>query len=398
MARAEERRKLAGMTKFFQGERARVQLALLTVQLGYGVYYVLTKAAMTGGVNRFVFAVYRDCIALCLIAPMAYFFEKHLRTVMTIPTFLYICALGFTGIFLQQNLFLAGLSYTNTAFAAAMQNAIPVFTFIIAVVIKYEVIRFTKPDGIAKVIGMTTAVLGSFVMCLYRGPILLGEETVPMTDDGKSVNDMVEAHGWFASKMLDFGFDIWQIGALCLVGNCFCMGVYTNLQIPALRRYPAPISLAASSISVGALALVVTGMFSVAKASDWVLSTPGNIISVLYAGAIASGLNFTLQTWANQRGGPVLVAIYIPLQTVFSAFLGVMILNDPLFLGSVIGAILILTGLYLVIWGQRLHRQAKERECLAVPFTAAAEDIKEPLLKPSSDQRASSSYGTIPRK
>ncbi|KAL3697511.1 hypothetical protein R1sor_011587 [Riccia sorocarpa] len=400
MTLVEERRKLAGMTKFFHGERARVHIALLTVQLGYGLYYVLTKVAMSGGVNRFVFAVYRDGIALCLIGPMAYLSEKHLRTVMTLPTFLYICALGFTGIFLQQNLFLAGLSYTNTAFAAAMQNAIPVFTFIIAVLVRYEVIRFTKPDGIAKVIGMTAAVLGSFVMCLYKGPVLFGEDPSPAGQNGKAVNDMVEAHGWFASKMLGYGMDVWQIGALCLVANCFCMGVYTNLQIPALRRYPAPVSLAASSIFVGAVALLITGTFSVAKASDWVLSTPGNIVSVIYAGAVASGLSFTLLTWANQKGGPVLVAIYIPLQTVFSAFLGVVILDDPLYLGSVVGAVLILSGLYLVIWGQRLHRLAKERECLSAPFTAATEDIREPLLKPEAREKKlhSRRHGTLGRQ
>ncbi|KAG6545902.1 hypothetical protein Mapa_012557 [Marchantia paleacea] len=393
MAMAEERRRVSDLVSLFRGERARVQLALITVQLGYGIYYVLTKAAMSGGVNRFVFAVYRDAIALCLIGPLAYFTEKSLRTIMSLGTFLYICVLGFTGIFLQQTLFLAGLAYTNTAFAAAMQNAIPVFTFMIAVACKLEVIRISKPDGVAKVVGMLAAVLGAFTMCLYKGPILFGQDT-SAADEQKSSQDVAlpEANAWLSS----LGIDYWQIGALCLVGNCFCMGVYTNLQIPALRRFPAPVSLSASSIFVGALLLLLTGLATVSQASEWVLTSPGNIVSVCYAGAVASGLNFTLQTWANQRGGPVLVAAYIPLQTVFSAFLGVVILDDPLYLGSVIGAVLILVGLYLVIWGQALHRLAKERDCLALPFSGVVEDVQEPLLKPSQS-RVSSSYGTMPR-
>ncbi|BBN11953.1 hypothetical protein MPTK1_5g16220 [Marchantia polymorpha subsp. ruderalis] len=394
MVMAHERRKVADMFNFFRGERTRVQLALITVQLGYGVYYVLTKAAMSEGVNRFVFAVYRDAIALCLLVPLAFFSERNLRTPFTVPVCLLIVALGFTGIFLQQTLFLAGLAYTNTAFAAAMQNAIPVFTFMIAVVCKFEVIRLNKPDGMAKVVGICSAVVGAFTMCLYKGPTLFGKDSSSQQEQAAEVVAQTGADNWLASTLLSYGVDYWQMGALCLVANCLCMGIYTNLQIPALKRFPAPVSLSASSIFVGAMFLLITGLSSVSQASEWILHSPGTIISVVYAGAVASGLNFSLQTWANQRGGPVLVAAYIPLQTVFSAFLGVVILDDPLYLGSVIGAVLILMGLYLVIWGQRLHRLAKERDCLAMPFEGVEDDIKVPLLQ---NQAEESTYGTIQR-
>lgn len=381
---AEERRNIAKAFRYFRYERTRVQLALITVQLGYGFYYVLTKAAMSEGVNQFVFAVYRDVIALCLLGPFAYFSERELRTSLTLPTLLMILALGFTGVFLQQTLFLAGLTYTNTAFAAAMQNAIPVFTFMIASICKLEVIRISKADGMAKVVGMFAAVAGALTMCLYKGPTLFGTDPQIAERERQSSDDAPTPHvenGWFISTLLEFGLDYWQIGALCLVANCLCMGIYTNLQIPALRRFPAPVSLATSSIFVGSVALVITGLFSITHVSDWILRSPGTLISVVYAGSIASGLNFSLQAWANHRGGPVLVAAYIPLQTVFSAFLGVVILEDPLHLGSVIGAVFILAGLYLVIWGQRLHRLCKERECISTPFSGVAYDVREPLLK-----------------
>lgn len=402
MALADERRKVADTFKWLRGERTRVQMALLTVQLGYGGYYVLTKAAMSEGVNRFVFAVYRDCIALALLGPIAFFSERSLRPALTLRVSLLICALGFTGIFLQQTLFLTGLAYTNTAFAAAMQNAIPVFTFMIAVVAKFEVIRLSKPDGVAKVVGIIAAVTGALTMCLYKGPTLLGSD-IPIVSDQDQADSGVPgaAHevGWLMGQLLNCGVDYWQIGSLCLVLNCLCMGIYTNLQIPALKLFPAPASLSASSIFVGALALLLTGVGTISSASEWVISKPGSIVSVVYAGAIASGLNFSLQTWANQRGGPVLVAAYIPLQTVFSAFLGVLVLDDPLFLGSVIGAVLILVGLYLVIWGQRLHRSAKDKLSLTVPFSGV-NHLEEPLLKsplPVS-QTTTTTYGAILRQ
>jgi drug/metabolite transporter (DMT)-like permease len=398
MALADERRKVAETFRWMRGERTRVQLALLTVQLGYGGYYVLTKVAMSDGVNRFVFAVYRDCIALALLGPLAFFSERKLRPAMTWTVAMLIFALGFTGIFLQQTLFLTGLAYTNTAFAAAMQNAIPVFTFVIAVICKLEVIRFGKPDGVAKVVGIIAAVAGALTMCLYKGPTLFGSDSpiISNQDQQKTADDAaIYQPGWLMGHLLNYGIDYWQIGSLCLVLNCLCMGIYTNLQIPALKRFPAPASLSASSIGVGLLALVFTGLGTISDRSDWVLSKPGSIISVVYAGAIASGLNFTLQCWANQKGGPVLVAAYIPLQTVFSAFLGVVILDDPLYLGSVIGAVLILVGLYLVIWGQRLHRMAKDRLSLHVPFSGV-NDLEEPLLKsPLPISQTTTTYGAI---
>lgn len=311
---------------------------------------------------------------------------------MTVPICLLICLLGFMSIYLQQTLFLAGLAYINTAFAAAMQNAIPVFIFNIAVVCRFEV-RLNKPDGMAKVVGIFSAVIGAFTMCLYKGPNNFGTE--PEQQEQAAENVAISgADSWLASTLLSYGVDYWQMGALCLVANCLCMGIYTTLQIPALKRFPAPASLSASSIFVGALCLLITGLSSVSEASEWMLHSPGTIVSVVYAGAVASGLNFSLQTWANQRGGPVLVAAYIPLQTVFSAVLGVVILDDPLYLGSVIGAVLILVGLNLVIWGQRLLRLAKERDCLAFPFQAAEDDVKVPLLQ---NQPVNTTYGSVRR-
>jgi drug/metabolite transporter (DMT)-like permease len=254
-----------------------------------------------------------------------------------------------------------------------MQNAIPVFTFLIAVICRIEVIRLSKIDGVAKLVGIVSCVTGAVTMSLYKGPVVLGSEPSPA--DG---NVHISDHGWLTSSLQTYGLDLWHIGSVCLVLNCFCMGIYTNLQIPTFKRFPAPVSITAGSIFVGTVALVITSLLTVSDASQWALNRPGNIVSVLYAGFVASGVNFTLQTWANQRGGPILVAVYIPLQTVFSVFLGLVILDDPLYLGSLIGALFILAGLYLVIWGQQAHQRADKRA--AVVSSLLAEDVERPLL------------------
>lgn len=59
--------------------------------------------------------------------------------------------------------------------------------------------------------------------------------------------------------------------------------------------------------------------------------------------------------------GPVFITAFSPLSMVIVAVLSSFILSEKLFLGSVIGALVIVVGLYLVVWGKsKDHEQLSD--------------------------------------
>ncbi|KAL6986168.1 hypothetical protein U1Q18_005169 [Sarracenia purpurea var. burkii] len=67
-------------------------------------------------------------------------------------------------------------------------------------------------------------------MVLFRGPALFGYKEYIETDNEISAKGQPEPAGWLISNFMEFGFDHWHLGMLCLIGNCMCMAAYLAIQ------------------------------------------------------------------------------------------------------------------------------------------------------------------------
>ncbi|KAI9165380.1 hypothetical protein LWI28_013033 [Acer negundo] len=333
----------AGSAPAMVPERAKLHIAMMTFQFGYAVNHVVMRAALNLGVSKLVFPLYRNIVALIALAPFAYFLEKKDRPAITCSFLLQFFLLGLVGITLNQGTYIFGLDNTSPTFASAVENAVPAVTFILAALLRIEQVQLTRKDGIAKVLGTFVSVTGASVITLYKGPIIYSPNPPSQQSHLSTLGDAEGKN--------------WTLGCICLIGHClFCV-----MQFSAIAAYFERDSRA------------------------WQVHSSWELLTILYSGLVGSAMAFAIQIWVIDRGGPVFVSAYLPVQTMLVAVMATIALGEEFYLGGIIGALLIISGLYLVVLGKNeeskysaaISSVSKENKCAEGPGKAS---LVQPLL------------------
>lgn len=352
-------------------ERAKLHLAMAIFQFGYAGNHVIMRTALNMGVSKLVFPLYRNIIAVIVLVPFAYFLEKKDRPRLTYSFLLQFFLLGLVGITLNQGSYIFGLDNTSPTFASAVENAVPAVTFIMAVLLRIEQIHLTRKDGIAKVLGTLISVGGASVITLYKGPIVYRPN---------SASDQPQ------SQMLLLGDTKeknWTLGCICLIGHCLFWSSWIVLQSPVLKKYPARLSVVSYSCFFSLMQFSAIGAYFERDSAAWQFHSGWEIFCVFYSGLVASAMSFAVQIWVIDRGGPMFVSAYLPVQTMLVAIMATIALGEEFYLGGVIGASLIIAGLYLVVLGkdeESKYNTEKAMMTVSENTWAAKSSVVQPLL------------------
>ncbi|GLT85971.1 hypothetical protein SLE2022_041360 [Rubroshorea leprosula] len=95
---------------------------------------------------------------------------------------------------------------------------------------------------------------------------------------------------------------------------------------------------------------------------------------MLYCRELASStLIFFLISWGLRNKGPLYATIFNPLILIFVAIIASLFLDEKLHVGNMVGGILIIFGLYVVLWGKAKEMKWNTQSQL-MPTTAFPDD------------------------
>ena len=241
----------------------------------------------------------------------------------------------------NQLLYLLGIYYTNANIASIFQPAIPVWTALLAIIVRIELFPdFRTLRGWAKCLGILLAAAGAIVM------------TVEKNTGGDSSNSD----------------DIHFMGYIFLLGNTLSMAVYVLLQKKFIFDKEEscwktkPVTVTAWSYMFGAVFMALASLYYVNKPEKFTYFPKEEIYPILYAIFIASGLCYLLISWCNMQISASLVTATWPLQVLFCAILSYFVLGEVLNTLEYFGGVFIVFGLMAVVWSNFAEERKKKEE------------------------------------
>ncbi|OVA20678.1 Drug/metabolite transporter [Macleaya cordata] len=329
--------------------RCKPYIAMISLQFGYAGMNIITKVSLNRGMSHYVLVVYRHAFATVAIAPFAIFLERKIRPKMTFPIFMQIFVLALLGPVIDQNFYYAGLKFTSPTFSCAMSNMLPAMTFVMAVLCRMEKVDIKKVRCQAKVVGTIVTVAGAMLMTLYKGPIMemvWSKHIHPRTSYINNTSGSTDKD-WFK-------------GSILLIIATLAWAALFILQAITLKRYPAHLSLTTLICFVGTLQSIAVTLVMEHKPSAWSIGWDMNLLAAAYAGIVSSSIAYYVQGLVMRKRGPVFVTAFSPLMMIIVAIMGSFILAEKIYLGGILGAVLIVAGLYSVLWGK--YKEFKEKE------------------------------------
>ncbi|EES15555.2 hypothetical protein BDA96_08G014700 [Sorghum bicolor] len=344
------------MTQTAAREVATLPLGMVVVQAIMVGMVLLSKMALNAGMRPMVLIVYRSIVAAIVVAPLAFVFERELWKKLNWVVLGWITANATFGVVLAMGLYYYGLQSTSAAYSAIFLNLIPIVTFIIAIILRAEDLALRTWPGRTKVLGAVLCVGGTMVVSLLKGPLLhlwprtLADAEAPAAAASPGGGSSHSHHGMVT-------------GTLFLCGSCLSYALWLIVQARLAKVFPSKYWMTMLTCVVGSLESLVVGMCISHDHAEWALKWDMQLLTVVYSGVLNTGVTFVLISWAVSRRGPIYPPMFNSLSLIVATILDSVLLGTNIYLGSVLGTLLIVVGLYAFLWGK--GKEAKKKKAAA---------------------------------
>ncbi|KAL9684107.1 hypothetical protein QQ045_021539 [Rhodiola kirilowii] len=319
----------------------------------------ISKSAMSKGMSHFVFVVYSNALATLILLPIFFFPHRIKRPPITFHHLCKFFLLGLTGITIVQNCVFTGVNYSSPTLASAMSNAVPAYTFTLAVIFRMEKVRLQSFRSQIKILGTVASIAGALTVTFYKGPSLWSSSS---HSHSNSVTDFRLLPHLPSFSMLESTSN-WVIGGFFFAVASLSLATWNILQATVMKGYPSELTVVFFYCLFGTIQCSVVSLIAERDPNAWKLRPDIELGVIVYSAVFGNVVSYCIQTWCIVKKGPVFVAMFKPLGIAVAALLGAIFLGDTLHLGSVVGAVIIVAGFYAVIWVQSKEERDNE-ECL----------------------------------
>jgi drug/metabolite transporter (DMT)-like permease len=285
----------------------RADLALLGANLVYATSYVATRVTLDA-VPPAALALVRCVIGAAVLLPLAAQRRGVATRVIGRADHARIAAMGVLGFGAAFALAHWGLVWSTAVNAAVLIIVEPLAIITLAPIMLGERLGRRAASGAA---------------IALAGTVLVVLEGIP------GVTTRLAPH--------------WR-GDLLLVASAIAFASYSLIGRDVLRRHAStPVTVLSLVWGAAALApLAALEWWSGARPA-WTMAA---VAGVLYLGVVISGLAYLVWNWALERVEAPRAAVFLNVQPVTGALLGVLLLGEPFSIFTAVGGVLIIAGVY----------------------------------------------------
>ncbi|CAD5316814.1 unnamed protein product [Arabidopsis thaliana] len=318
---------------------------------------IMAKTALTGGMSPFVFVVYTNAFGSILLLPFSFFFHRNERTEQSIfswPLLVRVFFLGFTGIFMFQNLAFVGLRFSSPIVVCAMGLQIPSFSFLLSILLgmcRRSKLDWRNTSTRAKLMGTIVSLSGAFVEELYKGPFIRPASSASPNRFLKSVPKLLVYYNLP---------DNWFLGCIFLAVAVFSVSLFNVVQTGTVKKYPHVMKVASFYSIVGTIQCLLFSLFMERDLSAWKIQPNFDLYLIIATGTFGSVIRTSVHVKCTQMKGPYYVPLFKPFGIFWATLFGTSFFVNSLHYGSVLGAAIAGVGYYTVSWGQLKESEEKQ--------------------------------------